>query len=167
MLRRAALLPSLITFLSVLAVGLAFVVCQFHPYDGAYGWPCTWLTRHHGWHLFEFATSAMTGVIMIASTYALTYTASQSFFSRSRTRSHIRLSSFFVWMTVIAILLSFCDFSDAPPEWLERFTEYQFTEYQLLVVIPLLFGLGCVVCLTWSLLERAFLRILSRDAAST
>ncbi len=160
--RRASILPSWIASLSVLAVGLAFVACQFHPYDRDYGWPCTWLTRH-GWHPIEFAITAMTGVIMIASTYA----ASRLFASASRTRSRIRLSSFFVWMTVIAILLSFCNFSDAPPKWLEQFTEYQFTAFQMLIVIPLLFGLGCVVCLAWSLMERAFQRVLSRDAAST
>lgn len=166
MLRRAALLPTLITSLSVLAVGSAFVASQFYRCDRDYGWPYIWFTRHHGWHQFEFAISAITGVIMIASTYFSTYAASQLFFSPSRVRSQIRLSSFFVWITVIATLLSFGTFGDAPPEWLEPYTEYQLTAYQMLIVIPLLFGLGCVVCLAWSLIERAILRTLTRDAAS-
>ena len=160
--RRASILPSLITSLSVLAVGLAFIACQFHLYDREYGWPCTWLTRH-GWRPFELAITAMTGVIIIASTY----TTSRLLVSPTRTRSRIRLSSFFVWMTVIAILLSFCNFSDAPPKWLEPCAEHQFTAFQMLIVIPLLFGLGCVVCLAWSLMERAIQCILSRVAAST
>ena len=158
---RATIFPRLVTSLSVLAVGAAFVACQFHPYDRDYGWPYTWL-RGHGWHPLEFAITATTGFILIASTYA----ASRLFVSAPRERSRIRLSTFFVWTMAAAILLSICNFSDTPPEWLEPYTEHEFTGLQMLVVVPLLFGFGCVVCLAWSLTERAIDRILSRNAAS-
>lgn len=165
MIRRSVQLPSMITLLSVLAVGLALVACQFQPhsYSRSFGWPCAWLAVWQGkgrffteWHQVGLVINVIWGVIIIASTYL----ASESMLSRSKTRSHIRLGSFFVWMTFLAVLFSFWN-PDAPPEWLERLVLYP-----LAFVIPLLFGVGCVACVAWSLIERAVLRFVSWDDAS-